>query len=695
MIDSITEFYWQPLLSGPWFWALALLSLGFIVALAVRTRSLPVFRGLFVLLVLMLIANPVLKTEQGTPTETIVYVLADLTESQHLSGRADRTNTILNDVMEKLGQIENLSPLVIDVSENGPEDRTALFGPLQDMLITETPTRIGGSILITDGQVHDVPSDPTLWARYGPVHVLMTGDPDQETDRRIEILSSPGYAVVGDTAPLRIRVDEDPAPLTETLPVTVRLNGEVYTNIAVPAGEDYSLRVPILQSGRSLVEVSAPVREGELSPINNTAAASIEGVRDRLKVLLVSGQPHQGLRIWRNLLKSDPAVDLVHFTILRSLENIDITPQNELALIPFPTQELFDEKINDFDLIILDRYTRREILQDSYFGNMVRYVENGGALLVVHGPEEARAEALAETQLGSILPARRAPEGVAVKNITPQISDYGQRHPITQPLENLENSWGSWNRYLRMAPVDERARTLLETEDGAPLLIISDSADPMEGRIAQFTTDQIWLWARGYDGGGPYADTMRRVAHWLMKEPSLEYKSFNVVGTEGQFHISYDGDDINEQVVTITEPDQNTLEQSPDIEQGDQGQVRFTMRHQPTLPGVYHFRYGDFEEQIIYKDTNAPEYQKLISDPARLMPVTEATGGSVVTASRVDGVGFSMRDSNARYHRGNQLYFRRSSQLENRDVDIAPLIPWWLAGVFGVALMVGGWLRQE
>lgn len=692
MINSITEFYWQPLLPGWTMILLALLSFGLLTALAWRTRHLPIFRGLFVLLVLILIANPVLKTESGTPSETLVYVLVDRTESQRLSGRVERTEETLADVMEKLNQIENLAPVVVDVTQEGLEDRTRLFGPLQDMLLAETPSRIGGSILITDGQVHDVPADPGLWTRYGPLHVLMSGDPEEETDRRIEILSSPGYAVVGESAPLRIRVDEDPVPQSETLTMTVKINGEAYTDIAVPTGEDYSLRLPITQSGKTLVEVSIPATEDELSPINNTAATSIEGVRDRLKVLLVSGQPHQGLRIWRNLLKSDPAVDLVHFTILRSLNNIDITPQDELALIPFPTQELFEDKIAEFDLIILDRYTRRSILQASYFRNMVRYVEDGGAMMVVHGPEESRQEALADTYLDAILPTRRVLNGVVEKNIHPKLSDYGRRHPITAPLEAIEDSWGDWNRYLEVTPTSENAQTLLETKDGAPLLVISDQ---FEGRVAQFSTDQIWLWARGYDGGGPYADIMRRLAHWLMKEPSLEYKNFRVEGAEGDFYIRYEGENIDERNVTVTTPDQSQKIIKPEINQLAEGRIEFETHHTPALPGVYHFRYGPYEEHLIYKDTNAPEYQKLISNTELLYPATEATGGALVRSPDAPDVHFSMTEQRARYSRGDNLYLRQSSQLENRDVEIDPLLPWWLVGVFGIFFMVAGWLRQE
>ena len=130
--------------------------------------------------------------------------------------------------------------------------------------------------------------------------------------------------------------------------------------------------------GPSVIEIEAEVAPDELTPINNRVVTTIEGIRDRMTVLLVSGIPHQGERTWRNILKSDANIDLVHFTILRPPEKQDGTPVNELALIPFPTKELFETKINDFDLIILDRFADMALLPPTYFANMVRYVRKGG-----------------------------------------------------------------------------------------------------------------------------------------------------------------------------------------------------------------------------------------------------------------------------------------------------------------------------
>ena len=136
-----------------------------------------------------------------------------------------------------------------------------------------------------------------------------------------------------------------------------------------------------------MVELEVAPIADELTTRNGKAVVAIEGVRDKLRVLLVSGEPHPGERMWRNLLKSDANVDLVHFTILRPPEKaVDGTPINELSLIAFPVADLFGRKIKDFDLIIFDRYSSQAILPRFYLDNIVAYVREGGALLMAEGP---------------------------------------------------------------------------------------------------------------------------------------------------------------------------------------------------------------------------------------------------------------------------------------------------------------------
>ena len=255
---------------------------------------------------------------------------------------------------------------------------------------------------------------------------------------------------------------------------------------------------------------------------------SIDGVRDKLRVLLVSGEPHAGERTWRNLLKSDASVDLVHFTILRPPEKQDGTPINELSLIAFPTRELFQQKINEFHLIIFDRYARQGVLPIIYFDNIARYVRDGGAVLVAAGPDYASPTSLWRTPLEQILPAEPSGRTDRNRRSAPQLTDPGKRHPVTRGLEGADSDAAAMEPLVPpgrhqappTAPASWKART------SKPLLVLSREG---EGRVGLLLSDHIWLWARGYEGGGPHLDLMRRLSHWLMKQPDLEEEALRLI----------------------------------------------------------------------------------------------------------------------------------------------------------------------
>ena len=300
--------------------------------------------------------------------------------------------------------------------------------------------------------------------------------------------------------------------------------------------------------GPNIVEIEAAAVDGELTAVNNRAVVVIDGVRDKLRVLLVSGEPHAGERTWRNLLKSDASVDLVHFTILRPPEKQDGTPINELSLIAFPTRELFQQKINEFQLIIFDRYARQGVLQMIYFDNIVRYVRQGGAVLVAAGRDYASPTSLWRTPLVSVLPAE--PSGQTTETpYFPRLSELGKRHPVTRGLEGSAEDPPHWSHWFRS--VDARAEkgtTVMEGPEGKPLLQLSREG---EGRVALLLSDHIWLWARGFEGGGPHIDLLRRLSHWLMKEPDLE---------EEALRLSVRGHDLTVQRQTMADTvDQVTL----------------------------------------------------------------------------------------------------------------------------------------
>ena len=483
---------------------------------------------------ILALLGPSLQREDRAPLPDIAVLVKDESQSQAIGNRRQRTDEATARIAAEAKALGNLDLRVVSARSGvtSGEDGTRLFRALRDALSDIPPERFAGAILITDGQVHDVPEGQPLPGYAGPIHSLITGE-RSEIDRRIALVHVPKFGIVGQELKIRFRVDDHNAPADQgPVEVAISIDGNASGTMSVMPGQLAEASVKIGHGGQNLIELSIPEIKGEITLQNNRAIVSTEGVRDRLRVLLVSGEPHPGERTWRNLLKADASVDLVHFTILRPPEKQDGTPIKELSLIAFPTRELFVDKLSEFDLIIFDRYQRRGVLPMAYIANIADYVERGGAVLVNAGPDYASALSLYNTPLSTVLPA--IPLGDVISEpFKPEVTAKGERHPVTRGLPGAgrrdaqgklveEPSWGRWLRLIKAEP--REGDVVMSGADDQPLMVLSRSG---EGRVALLLSDHAWLWTRGFEGGGPQAELLRRMAHWSMKEPELEEEALS------------------------------------------------------------------------------------------------------------------------------------------------------------------------
>ena len=496
--------------------------------------------------------------------------------------------------------------------------------------MTDTPPdRLAGVIFVTDGQVHDVPETAAGLGFNAPVHTLLTGQRD-EFDRRIEVITAPRYGIVGQTRDIELAVRETGKTnrITDTVTLRVRRDGRPDEVRRVAIDETVSIEMNFPHAGTNIVEVELETAKGELTPANNRAVVTAEGVRENLRVLLVSGEPHAGERTWRNLLKSDAAVDLVHFTILRPPEKQDGTPINQLSLIAFPTRELFSEKIRDFDLIIFDRYEHRGILQLLYYDNISRYVQShGGALLVAAGDDYAGMSSLYRTPLSPVLPA--GPTGRVIEQpFKAKITEVGAKHPVTRGLPGMgsankaEPNWGRWFRQVEVRP--DQGRTVMDGAEGRPLLVLDRKGN---GRVALLTSDQAWLWARGYEGGGPHTALLRRLSHWLMKEPDLEEE--RLMASAQGLKLTIERRSMEEQVQPVKISGPAGESQDVVLEKSRAGVWKSTI--DVKLPGLY--KAESMAESgpltaVAHAGAEDPrEMSEVTATEGKLKPIIEATGG--------------------------------------------------------------------
>ncbi|WP_394688248.1 hypothetical protein [Hoeflea sp.] len=647
-------------------------------------------RALALAALVLALANPVANFEEREPVTSIVAIVVDRSPSQMSMDRTARTDAALQALTERLSRYPAFEARIIKAvtDPDAQSPSTQLFEALASGIRDVPSSRLAGAVMITDGQVHDVPGSLGTLGLDAPLHGLIVGD-ENEIDRRVDVVRSPRFGIVGEDQEIVYRVSDDGAaegPVA--VAVTVRVNGEEIAVETATTGEDSTFYLDLPRGGENIVELSVDVIDDEVTPANNRAVVLVEGIRENLRVLLVSGEPHAGERAWRNLLKSDAAVDLVHFTILRPPEKQDGTPISELSLIAFPTRELFVEKIDEFDLIIFDRYQNRGVLPVLYYDYIARYVEDGGALLVAAGPELAGVESIAETPLAPALPA--LPTGnVTLSGFYPRLSDDGRRHPVTRDLPGGGIEPPGWGRWFRTVSVrDTVGDEIMQGADGQPLLVLNRYG---EGRIAMLLSDHGWLWARGFEGGGPHVALYRRIAHWLMQEPSLEEEAVRATALGRTLRIERQTMSETTDPATVKLPSGEVR----DVELQPTGEGLFTAELNLDEPGLVEVTSGELTALAHVGAVDAPEFRATVSTTAALEPAAAQSGGLVArvnaTASNLPQI---LPTRAASVNAGDRMGLRASNESVLKGVRAVPLF----GGFLGLALLIlalgATWFRE-
>jgi uncharacterized membrane protein len=642
-------------------------------------------RGLAFAILLFALTGPLLVREKHAPLPDVAVIVTDRSQSMALGKRAAQAEAARAQVKRMLEAQPGLivRETSITTTATGENNGTQAFAALNAALADVPPNRVAGAILITDGEVHDAPPPENLSLR-APLQVLVAGHRG-ERDRKLTVLNAARFAIVGQSANMRLRIDDLGGGGETSAVLDIRIDGKPFGSRLVPVGKDTTIRLPVAHEGENLIELSAGAGPAELTLQNNHAVVTVSGVRDRLRVLLVSGEPHAGERVWRNLLKADPSVDLIHFTILRPPDKQDTTPINELSLIAFPYRELFQEKLGSFDLVVFDRYKERGILPLAYFQNLASYVQDGGALLISSGPEFAGPESVYRTPLSQVLPAQ--PTGqIFTGGFKPMVTEDGMAHPVTRELpgRNQDKTPPTWGRWFRIIGANKIAgQTVMAGDKGQPLLVLDRVG---KGRVAELMSDQTWLWARGFEGGGPQAELLRRLAHWLMKEPELEAEALSADMVGNQLRITRRTMAKTTPPVTLTMPSgkQVTLP----LTNSEPGIWRASARADEL--GLYRATDGILSTVTAAGPLNPKEVADMRATDAVLKPVAEASGGSVrwledgMPSLRRVSAGDTAAGSNWIGLRSNGAY--RVTALEQEK-----LLPQWLALLLIVGALLLAW----
>jgi hypothetical protein len=684
----------DPLLPLVVVWGLAALSLLLVGFALWRGLAGGWIRALAACALLAGIANPALQRENRRAQDDIVILVVDESASQKIADRQDQTDAAVARIEAEIATMPGTVLRKVVLGDGAENAGTLAMTALSEALAQEPRARVAGAILISDGQVHDLGLAPPMPA---PLNVLLTGHAG-DWDRRLVIEAAPAFAIIGEPLTLSLRVEEQGrVPEGEAgrpVSITVAVDGGEPLAQVVPVGRDLELPLVLDHGGQNVVQITLESVAGELTDRNNAAVVQINGVRDRLRVLLVSGEPYAGERTWRNLLKSDSAVDLVHFTILRPPDKQDGVPVSELSLIAFPTRELFVEKINEFDLIIFDRYRLRGILPSAYLDNIRDYVLAGGAVLVAAGPDFASAESLYHSGLGDILPARPTAR-VIEEAYRPGVTALGERHPVTEGLEAYAGEGGKagvpgapeWGRWMRIVELtDPQGQIVMEGAGGRPLLLLNRVG---EGRVALLASDEAWLWGRGFEGGGPQLELLRRLAHWMMKEPELEEEALTATAEGLAMTITRRSLKDGAREVTITAPDgSETVLQLKETAPG-----RYSALYPAPDIGLFRLSDGSLTRVIALGPAAPKEFEETIATASVLAPVTNPTnGGFTVIEDGLPDVR-QVREGRPALGRG-WIGITPRGAYQTLDIRRVPILPAWAFLLLASALFVWAWFRE-
>lgn len=689
-----TTLHFTPILEPHYLWAIAIFG-GLLLALSVfYYRRGIIMRSLTFAAFMIALLSPSILKEERDYVKDVAVIVVDQSTSQKIEKREERTDIALKSITKQINDMNMFDLRVIHAPMDSTlTSRTDLFDVLDQNLSDVPQRRRAGVIFLTDGQIHDVPQNEDTFNIYGPVHNLLSGH-RHEKDRQIIVTHAPAYGLVGKNVTIKYRVEDTKNIKQPYASVTLTQHDGIQRTFNVPVNQEQEITLPLEHPSQNIFSLEVEGVKDEITLANNKSAIIINGVRDRLKVLLVSGIPHAGERTWRGLLTSDPGVDLVHFTILREPKKFDYTPKNEMSLIAFPFKELFEVKLYDFDLIIFDRYRVNQILPRHYFDNIARYVREGGAFLEASGPAFATRRSIGNTAIGDILPGK-ATGRILEEPFTPQVTELGHAHPVTKSLvwnntmseQGKTPPWGPWMRTVIVDP--NRGDTLMTSKNDWPLLLLDRVG---KGRVAQISSDNIWLWSRGYKGGGPHAELLRRIVHWLMKEPELDERALDIIIRKHDITVRKRNQmKVSEESIAVTLPNGEHITANLI----DNGQGFLEYKHHAEQLGIYAFEdVNGARKFAIIGDLNPPELRGVKTTPEKLSSLVAASHGTTIWLNKTPTPKVSVSKNAHRFGGSNWLSLKRNNDHTVTSVKDIPILPEWIILVSLLAALLLLWRRE-
>jgi hypothetical protein len=498
--------------------------------------------NMLLIIALLILFGLQYKTKLKQPAALRRTVVAAFDVSASVTGTGLKMNELRN-IADKIWSDYNIDVIPFSDEAGGVEgtESTAMLKSLKSILAYASDKysddNVAGFVLITDGneteKIDELKNSLNLKGKYAHNVVYLNAGNMVNFDKSVSIINAPRFIPKYSKEKIYFSVSA-PGTKLEGVPVDLKLNGKNIGTTLVHLKEGYgqgSIELVIKNTGVNLFEASVAVDSREVITDNNRDYAVIEGIYKGFRVLHISGHPSADTAFIRRGLQNIPGVDMISFYILRTNSQVFKSKENELSLIPFPTDQLFRDELDNFDLIIINDFQLTQFLNSFYINNIVKFVEAGGGLVIIGGPQSFKREDYLTNKFESILPftplAGGNYDGREFNIIDNKLSR------LTS-LSGLNAINGLKIKGLNRVNLKDWANVFYRTGSGLPVITGGIRG---RARVIAVLTDSFWRFS--YNAGIPNETALKSLMRYVLGISSMPVTiDNNTVAFENKYAIA-------------------------------------------------------------------------------------------------------------------------------------------------------------
>lgn len=521
-------------------------------------KTLTLLRGIILILIIFVFLQPVLVKMDKKYKKSTLGVLVDISKSMDIKKPFHKYSVIKDILKNELKSLKKEYNLVY-FTFAGSIQRTSLRdcleiprlnGEITDIgsaleqakeeLLKENTSTETGLVLITDG-AHNGFLDPFEVSRTIGIPVYVIGVGPLQAGYDLEVMNVLASDIAFRNIETSVTAKVKGINCTgKTIKVILKKEKDIIAERFIKIkeeGKEEEIKFTFTpkETGLWKYSVVIPGESNEVNKENNVKEFNLQVLKEKVRILYLSGCPNFDYRFLRQVVKTNPNYEVVSFIILRNSRNILFFPENELTLIPFPATELFAKEIFNFDIVIFDNFSYMEFFSPDLLNNISVFVEKyGGAFIMIGGDNSFGKGGYKGTAVENILPVEISAfdEKFADNQFKLKVID----HPVNLLAETKEENDALWNEL----PELEGCNVFIRAKQGAVVLGSNPNLKDVDGsnmpvitiwqkgrgRVLAVGTNTTWKWSMGLAASGRgnfyYSRYWQQMINWMINTPELK-----------------------------------------------------------------------------------------------------------------------------------------------------------------------------